>query len=66
MTGASTEEALNPELTALFWSLLGAVAYSLMTQQWIDGYVIALQRVTHKPFMNHVRCLNALEKVMQK
>ena len=49
----------------LFWSLLGAVAYTLLTQHWIPICVIALQRQTHKPKYQHIRKLNALVKVLQ-
>ena len=45
-----------------FWSLLGAVVYTLLTQHWVAIYVIALQRQTHKPKYQHIRKLNALVK----
>ncbi|CAE8594372.1 unnamed protein product [Polarella glacialis] len=66
LIGASPEAELGPELTAKFWSLLGALAYALMTQHWLAVYVISLQRVTHKPLIIHVRRLNALIRVVQK
>ena len=42
--GRPPEEASGPELRHAFRSLLGAVAYSLITQHWISVYIVALQR----------------------
>ena len=44
-----SHEACSVELQGLFGSLLGAVAYSLLTQSRISCFVIALQRATQKP-----------------
>ena len=66
MIGAKGEDDASEALIALFWSLLGAVAYTLMTQWWIAVYVIALQRETHKPKIIHLRRLNAIVRALQK
>ncbi len=49
LTGAPAENELTPALTKLFWSLLGALAYSLLTQHWLAVYVVSLQRATYAP-----------------
>ena len=46
-------------------SLLGAVAYVLMTRIDVAVFVCALQRVTHKPKIIHVKRLNAVLRYMQ-
>ena len=66
LTSRAPEELCSEPVMRLYWSLLGAVAYTLLTQHWIAVYVIALQRVTHKPQNQHVRKLNSLLKVLQK
>eukprot|EP00435_Cladocopium_sp_Y103_P042058 s696_g11.t1 len=49
ITGKPSDELCSEAVKKLFWSLLGAVAYTLLTQHWIAIYIIALQRQTHKP-----------------
>ena len=66
MIGAAANSEAPAELIPLFWSLLGALAYSLMTQHWLAVYVVSLQRVTHKPLIIHIRRLNALVRTAQK
>ena len=46
-------------------SLLGAVAYALMTRIDVAVFVCATQRVTHKPKIIHVKRLNAVLRRMQ-
>ena len=65
LTGADPETPCTAELVSLFWSLLGAVAYALLTQHWLAVYVVALQRVTQEPRMIHIRRLNALVRKAQ-
>ena len=65
LKGQSSEKECSPELTQLFMSLLGAVAYSLMTRIDIAVFVCALQRVTHKPKIIHIKRLNAVLRWMQ-
>ena len=50
----------------LYWSLLGAVAYSALTQAWVLVYIISLQRVTQNPTVTHVKRLNALTRELQR
>ena len=66
LVGANAEDYASEVLIQLFWSLLGAVAYTLMTQHWIAVYIIALQRETHKPKIIHIRRLNAIVRALQK
>ena len=66
LVGASGDDDAPPHLVDLFWSLLGAVAYALITQFWIAVYVVALQRQAKAPKIIHVRRLNALVRVRQK
>lgn len=66
MVGRPLEEDCTEAVMRLYWSLLGAVAYTLLTQHWLAVYVIALQRQTHKPKYQHIRKLNSLVKVLQK
>ena len=66
MIGKPAEDDADDELTALFWSLLGAVAYAIITQFWLAVYVVSLQRNTSKPKILHLRRLNALVRVAQK
>ena len=65
LTGRKAHEDCTYELQSLFWSLLGAVAYTLLTQVWISCFVIALQRVTHKPTILHVKRLNTVVRLIQ-
>ena len=65
LTGKPAHEECSHALQALFWSLLGAVAYTLLTQVWISCFVIALQRVTHKPTILHVKRLNVVVRAIQ-
>ena len=53
-------------LTAQFISLLGAVAYLLLTRVDIAVYVAALQRVSKKPLIIHVKRLNAVTRWAQR
>ena len=60
LTGKKKEDLPSEQLTALFWSLLGALAYALTTQHWLAVYVVALQRVTQNPTVGDIRDLNTL------
>lgn len=66
LTGAPSDRALNHNLTKLFWSLLGALAYAMLTQHWLAVYVVNLQRATQAPLVIHIRRLNALVRIAQK
>ena len=66
LVGAKAETPASPALGALYWSLLGALAYCLITQHWVAVYVVALQRVTQAPKCIHLRRLNALVRILQR
>ena len=66
MIGKPPECPAGPELESLFRSLLGAVAYTQLTQHQIACYVVALQRVASKLTIGEVRRLNVLTKRLQK
>ena len=58
--GGSPGGSADEGLTAQFISLLGAVAYLLLTRMDIAVHVAALQRVSKAPTILHVRRLNAV------
>ena len=66
LVGKKTEEAASEQVTALFLSLLMALAYALMTRVDLCVYVIALQRRTQAPTVGEVRRLNAIVRWAQK
>jgi len=66
MVGKPADDDADDELTALFWSLLGAAAYAIITQFWLAVYIVSLQRNTSKPKILHLRRLNAVIRVAQK
>ena len=65
LRGKASDKDCSPELTQLFMSLLGAVAYALMTRIDVAVFVCALQRMTHKPKIIHIKRLNAVLRWMQ-
>ena len=65
LSGPSSDRECSAPLIQLFMSLLGAVAYALMTRVDIAVFACALQRVTHKPQVIHVKRLNAVLRWMQ-
>ena len=54
LVGKPADEPCTETITRLYLSLLGAVAYTLLTQHWIAVYVISLQRHTHAPKYNRI------------
>ena len=66
LVGRPLNEACTDVVTHLYWSLLGAVAYTMLTQHWVNVYIIALQRQTHNPQYQHIRKLNSLLRILQK
>ena len=60
LVGARPETLLQGELYSMFRSLLGAIAWCNMTRCDIMVYVVALQRIAHKPRVIHARRLNAV------
>ena len=65
LTGAPAEELATPNVANQFVSLRGALAYTLLTQAWIQVYVVALQRV-QQPTNLDVRRLNAVTRKLQR
>ena len=63
--GLSSDTECAVEVIQLFMGLLGAVAYALMTRIDVAVFVRAMQRVTHKPKIIHVKRLNAVLRWMQ-
>ena len=60
------ESAASEQLVAQFISLLGAVAYLLLTRVDVAVYVAALQRVSKQPLVIHVKRLNAVTRWVQR
>ncbi|CAE7353799.1 RE1 [Symbiodinium sp. CCMP2592] len=66
LAGRRSDEPCTAEVHSLFQSLLGAVAYCLLSQSWAAVFVVALQRRTTNPLNLHVRRLNLLLRALQK
>ena len=62
LKGTAPETKASEELVSLFRSLLGAIAYTQLTQHQIACYVVALQRVATKLTIGDVGKLNVLTK----
>ena len=65
LTGAAAERDASKNVTDLFVSLRGALAYTTLTQAWTQVYIVALQRI-QQPTNLHVRRLNAITRKLQK
>ena len=65
LTGAPATAPATHNVTNQFVSLRGALAYTILTQAWIQVYVVALQRV-QQPTNLDVRRLNAVTRKLQK
>ena len=65
LTGAAAERDATKAVTDLFVSLRGAIAYAMITQAWLQVYVVALQRI-QQPTNLDVRRLNAITRKLQK
>ena len=66
LIGKAPNTPVSQEVESLYRSLLGAVAYTQLTQHQIACYVVALQRVAHKCTIGDVRRLNVLTKRSKK
>ena len=64
LTGAAAEQDATKLVTDMFVSLRGALAYTILTQAWIQVYVVSLQRV-QQPKNLDVRRLNAITRKLQ-
>ncbi|MFM7978361.1 MAG: hypothetical protein ACKPKO_03515, partial [Candidatus Fonsibacter sp.] len=65
LSSKKSDEAAGVELHSLYRSLLGAVAFLLLTRIDVAVFVSALQRWGHAPKIIHVKRLNALTKWIQ-
>merc|ERR1712086_862475 len=65
LTGAAAEHEATKNVADMFVSLRGALAYTTLTQAWIQVYIVALQRV-QVPTNLDVRRLNAVTRKLQK
>ena len=64
-TGTDSASDATKTVTDMFVSLRGALAYTTLTQAWIQVYIVALQRV-QQPTNGDVRRLNCVTRVLQK
>ena len=62
VTGASVNERTH----SLYMSLVGAVAFCLITRLDVAVFVVALQRFLQKPRIIHIKRLNAVVRYMQR
>jgi hypothetical protein len=65
LTGASADDKATKAVADQFVSLRGALAYTTLTQAWIQVYIVSLQRV-QEPTNLEVRRLNAVTRKLQK
>ena len=65
LTGAAADKDATKTVSDLFVSLRGAIAYAMITQAWLQVYVVALQRI-QQPTNLDVRRLNAITRKLQK
>jgi len=65
LTGAPAEQDATKTVSDLFVSLRGALAYTTLTQAWIQVYIVSLQRV-QQPKNLDVRRLNAITRKLQQ
>ena len=66
LVGSSPETKASEEVVSLYRSLLGAVAYTQLTQHQVACYIVAFQRLANKLTIGDVRKLNVLTKRLQK
>ena len=66
LTGKPTDSLCVPDLHMLFWSVLGAINFAILTRMDIAVFVGALQRVSHKPTILHCKRLNAVVRWAQR
>eukprot|EP00974_Lingulodinium_polyedra_P106833 10342533-Lingulodinium_polyedra.AAC.1 len=60
MSQLAGDATASPEHKASFISLLGALAYTLLTRIDIAVFVVAMQRVAQAPLNMHVKRLNVV------
>ena len=65
LTGKSPDDKSTKAVADLFVSLRGALAYTTLTQSWIQVFIVALQRI-QEPTNLEVRRLNAVTRKLQQ
>ena len=63
LIGSASATKLGTTVHALFLSLLGAIAYALLTRMDIAVYVAALQRAAHEATVLRLKRLNAVVRL---
>ena len=66
MSSKGPEELAGTELHSQYWSVLGAIAYAVLTRCDIAVFVAALQRRSQNPQIIHVKRLNAVVRWAQR
>eukprot|EP00974_Lingulodinium_polyedra_P012439 1201204-Lingulodinium_polyedra.AAC.1 len=66
VSASSGEVLAFPQHKALFISLLGALAYTLLTRIDLAVFVVALQRVVQAPLNLHAKRLNVVARWAQR
>ena len=64
--GKDPETSLDAALELLFRSLLGAVAFAVLTRMDIAVFVVALQRMAAKATILHIKRLNVIVRYMKR
>jgi hypothetical protein len=65
LTGAPAEREATKIVADMFVSLRGALAYTTLTQAWMQVYIVGLQRI-QAPTNLEIRRLNAITRKLQK
>jgi hypothetical protein len=65
LTGAAPEKDATKYVSDLFVSLRGALAYTTLTQAWMQVFIVALQRI-QQPTNLDARRLNAITRKLKK
>ena len=66
ITGKPADSLAEPSLHEQYWSVLGAIAYAVLTRPDIAVFVSALQRFSQKPLVIHVKRLNMVVRWAQR
>ena len=66
ISSVSSESKAGNDLHAQYWSVLGAIAYAVLTRPDIAVFVAALQRHSQSPCIIHVKRLNAVVRWAQR
>ena len=66
MKGVSSDTLCSPILHQLYMSLIGAVAFTLITRLDVAVFMVHLQRVLQKPQIIHIKRLNVIVTYIQE